>query len=95
MNSGERLNRAILEVVENQVRDLNPPETKETLDRLVDEGYSEEQARKLIGYVVAAEIFEVLKQMSPYNHQRFVDALLRLPELPEELADRSMETLGG
>jgi hypothetical protein len=76
--------KAIHEVVENQLRDLNPPETKETFDRLIDEGYSEEQVRTLIGYVVASEIFEILKYLKPYNHERYVEALRRLPELPAD-----------
>ncbi len=84
MQANKRLNKAIREVVENQLRDLDPPETKETFDRLIEEGYSEEQARTLIGFVVASEIFDILKNMEPYNHERFVEALRRLPELPGE-----------
>ena len=82
MKTNKRLNKAIHEVVENQLRDLNPPETKETFDRLIEEGYSEEEARTLIGYVVASEIFDILKYRKPYNHERYVEALRRLPELP-------------
>ena len=82
MKANKRLNKAILDVVENQLRDLDPPETKETFDRLIEEDYSEEEARTLIGYVVASEIFDILKYMKPYNHERYVDALRRLPELP-------------
>jgi hypothetical protein len=84
VKANKRLNKAIHEVVENQLRDLNPPETKETFDRLIEEGYSEEQARTLIGYVVASEIFEILKYLKPYNHKRYVGALRRLPELPAD-----------
>ena len=84
MDAKERLNKAIREVVENQLRDLDPPETTETFHRLIEEGYSEEQARTLIGFVVASEIFDILKHRQPYNHERFVEALRRLPELPRE-----------
>jgi hypothetical protein len=84
VKANKRLNKAIHEVVENQLRDLNPPETKETFNRLIEEGYSEEQARTLIGYVVASEIFEILKYLKPYNHERYVGALRRLPELPAD-----------
>jgi len=80
MKSSEIARETILEVVDNQLRDLNPPETKETFDRLINEGYSKDEARRLIGCVVASEIFEVLKQQKPYDHQRFVEALSRLPE---------------
>lgn len=40
--------RAILDIVKNQIRDNYPPETKETLNRLIAEGISEEEATKLI-----------------------------------------------
>jgi hypothetical protein len=75
---------AILEVVENQLRDGTPPETKQTFERLVAEGYSEQEAKRLIAVVVAIEIFDVLKQNQPYNQARFVAALRRLPKLPYE-----------
>jgi hypothetical protein len=83
MNPGKRLNKAILDVVENQIRELNPPATKETFDRLIGEGFDEDEARRLIGCVVASEIFDVLRDLQPYNEDRYVSALRKLPELPE------------
>ena len=83
MQVNKRLNKAVLEVVENQIRELNPPATKETLDRLVREGHSHDEARRLIGCVVASEIFDILKKMEPYDEDRYVSALRKLPELPE------------
>lgn len=50
------LKREILQVVENQLRDGNPPETKATYERLIAEGISDENARALIGQVVVCEI---------------------------------------
>ena len=73
---------AILEVVDNQLRDGTPPETKETLQRLMREGYSVEDAKGLIGTVVATEIFGVLKYGEPFDQARFVAALKQLPKLP-------------
>ena len=77
-----RLKEAIMQVVDNQLRDLNPPETKKTFDRLISEGHSEAEARHLIGCVVATEIFEILNRDEPFDHARFVKALDRLPKLP-------------
>jgi hypothetical protein len=79
-----RLRAAILQVVENQLRDNNPPETRQTLDRLVKEGHSREEAKSLIESVVAAETFYVLKNQESFNHKRFVEALNKLPQLPGE-----------
>ena len=69
------LRRTVLDVVENQIRRNDPPETKETFDRLVNEGYSESDAKQLIGSVVAAEIFGVLKHGRRFDEEKFVSAL--------------------
>ncbi len=77
------LNHAILEVVDNQIRSLNPPATKETFNRLVGEGVTESEARCLIGCIVASEIFDTLRHNQPYNEERYVSAFKKLPDLPE------------
>jgi hypothetical protein len=81
--SNRVLNKVILDLVDSQIRDLNPPATKETFDRLVGEGVTQDEARRLIGCVVASEIFDVLKHEQPYHEERYVKALKKLPELPE------------
>ena len=53
---------AIMEVVENQLRDNDPPQTRQTFNRLIGAGHSEKEAKRLIGCVVSAEIFDVLKK---------------------------------
>jgi hypothetical protein len=78
------LNKLIMQVVENQLRDGTPPETKQTLDRLLKDGMAKSEAKRLIGCVVVSEIFDVMKSKQPYNHDRFVKALHRLPKLSEE-----------
>jgi hypothetical protein len=75
------LKQAILEVVNNQIEGHEPPETKQTYDRLIARGYLDPEARDLIGYVVSTEIFDVLKRNQPFNPQRFIRALNNLPEL--------------
>ena len=81
--ASDRLRETVLDVVDNQIRQLNPPAAKETFDRLVREGHDPDEARRLIGNVVASEIFDVLKTMEPYDEDRYISALRRLPELPE------------
>ena len=78
------LNAAILEVVDNQLLERNPPETQQTYDRLIKAGYSDKETRDLIGSVVSSEVFEVLNKREPYDHERFISALQRLPTLPWE-----------
>ena len=69
---------AIREVVENQLRDGDPAETRETLDRLVASGLDREQAVDLIGQAVVDEINEILKDRQPFNRARFAERLGRL-----------------
>ena len=75
---------AIIEVIDNQLAANDPPETRQTLDRLLSEGHSEKDAKKLIGCVVVAEIFDVLKKGEPFNLERFIQALNALPTIPED-----------
>lgn len=78
------LRQAMIEIVENQLRDNDPPETAETLRRLMREGHSEVEAKRLIGAVVAAEVYSLLKFREQFNHGRFVAALRELPDLPSD-----------
>ena len=84
MKTNPYLNAAILEVVNNQIRGNDPPETKQTFNRLMKEGHSKEEAKRLIGCVVSVEIFDVMKNEEKFNLTRFVNALNTLPEMPWE-----------
>jgi hypothetical protein len=81
------LHQAMLDVVDNQIREDDPPETAQTLRRLMDEGHSEHEAKKLIAAVVAIEIYGMLKRGEEFDCGRFVGALERLPELPVDDAE--------
>ena len=84
MKSNPRLKALILQVVNNQLKNNDPPETKQTYNKLIKEGFSESEAKQLIGCVVVAEIFDVLKKKETFNQERFVKALNKLPKLPWE-----------
>ena len=48
MKVNERLRETIFEVIENQINANDPPETLLTLERLVDDGYTDFQAKQFI-----------------------------------------------
>jgi hypothetical protein len=73
-----------MDIVDNQVRDNTPPETRRTLERLVAAGHTLEDARRLIGCVVSTPIYDVLAQQRPFDEAAYVAALQRLPILPWE-----------
>jgi peroxiredoxin family protein len=84
MKANPHLKAAILQVVNNQIKANDPPETKQTLDRLLSEGHSEEEAKRLIGCIVSSEIFDILKKQEESDRERFVGVLNALPKLPWE-----------
>ena len=76
------LKEAITEIVSNQLRLKDPPETRQTLDRLVAEGYSTDDAMELIGVVVTTHIYEMLKKQQPFDLTLFIQDLEKLPAMP-------------
>jgi len=78
-----RLGEHLMEVVRNQLRANDPPETKQAYERLLREGHAEDQVMKMLACVVTAEIYHVMDEKKPFDHDRFVKMLDALPELPE------------
>jgi len=74
----------VMEVVDNQLRDGDPPETRQTLDRLLAQGLPKPEARRLIACVLVAEMYAILAEGKPFNPVRYARALAKLPELPED-----------
>jgi hypothetical protein len=82
METNEKLREQIFEIINNQLKENNPPETKMTYDRLIKQGFDDFQTRQMIGQCLAVEIFEVLKFSKPYDNARYVKNLLALPKEP-------------
>ena len=80
MESNNRLSAAIIQVVETQIETNDPPETKQTYERLISEGFSEKVSKELLGTVVIAEVFGVMKDGKPFDIDRYVTALNKLPK---------------
>lgn len=78
MMTNPRLRKAVLDVVRNQIRANDPPETKRTLDRLLAAGHSRREAMDMIARVVVEEIWDILKRNEPFDEDRFVKALKAL-----------------
>ncbi len=72
------LKAAILEVVENQIREDDPPETRQTLERLLAAGYSRKQAIEMIGSALVEEIWAIMHENKPFDRARFSALLEQL-----------------
>jgi predicted nucleic acid-binding protein len=81
---GQRAGEAIIEIIENQLRENNPPETRQTLKRLIRLGETRENATRYIACVVAAELFYMAKKNEAYNRERYIENLKALPQLPDD-----------
>jgi len=49
-----RLGAAVLEIVENQLRENDPPVTRQTYEHFIKEGHSKYEAKRLIACVVTS-----------------------------------------
>jgi hypothetical protein len=82
MKPNEILRNQILEIINNQIKSGDPPETNLTLKRLKQMGYSDNDARMMVGQCVSVEIFDVLKHGKPFDEKRYIKNLKNLPKEP-------------
>lgn len=65
------LKATLLEVVDNQLNDNDPPETRETLNRLIADGYSEEKAKERIASVLVTHIYDVMHDSKQFDAEKY------------------------
>ena len=82
MESNEIVKAEILKVVDEQIKLNDPIETKNTIDRLIEDGHTESDAKILIAQCVSVEIFGAMKNKKPFNRERYVQNLNNLPNPP-------------
>ena len=76
----KRLAKVIDAVIDQQMAEKNPPETLETYERLLDEGFEKKEVYQLIGKIVGCETAEVIVNKQEFNMERYIAALRELPE---------------
>lgn len=82
METNEILRERIFEIVDNQIKDNDPPETKMSYDRLRKLGFDDFQTKQMIGQCIAVELYEVIKFKKPYDNKRYIENLIKLPKEP-------------
>ena len=73
-----RLKALILEVVDNQINDNDPPITRKTMERLKAAGYTEKKAKEMIAAVVVSYIYEIMKNGKDFDVSSYTRDLKRL-----------------
>ena len=84
MDINELLKEQIFEIIENQLTENNPPETKTTFNRLKEQGFDDSKTRQMIGQCLSMELFDTIKKGKPFNEKRYVKNLKALPKEPAE-----------
>ncbi|HAG11924.1 MAG TPA: hypothetical protein DCK76_11265 [Desulfotomaculum sp.] len=79
-----RLKRAFLDIVDNQLEANDPPQTRETFERLKAEGISQSDAKIYIAQAVCLEVWDILRNKREFNVKRYLRNLKNLPQEPEE-----------
>ncbi len=78
MEQNFNLYKHIIEVVDTQIKENNPPFVKETYDRLIENGDDESTAKEKIASVIAEEIYIYLKEEKKVNEERYAEKLSQL-----------------
>jgi len=70
---------AFLDTVLNQIETGDPPETKQTYDRLMAAGQSKSQALQHIAAALRVEMNRMLAEATPFDNKRFAELLAKIP----------------
>ncbi len=82
MESNEAIRKQIFQIIKDQIKNNNPPETKATYDRLKKQGLDDFQTKQLIGQCIAIELFQIMQSGKPFDNERYVKNLSKLPDEP-------------
>lgn len=80
--SNPYLKELYMKILENQLKDNDPPETGAALNRLMAQGFSLTDAKDCIARAVCIEVWDVIKHKKEFDQERFIRNLERLPEEP-------------
>ena len=73
----------LVEAIENQLADNDPPAAQATLNKLTLVGYEREESLHLMALVLADEIHCMMAEDRAFDGVRYEQNLRNLPELPQ------------
>jgi hypothetical protein len=77
-DSDKTVRDAMLDTVLNQLETGDPPEAKNTYDRLVAAGQSKNQALQLMASALRVEMNRMLSEATPFDNQRYAALLAKI-----------------
>ncbi len=87
LKTNPHIRRSILDIVDRHLSSGDPPQTRNTYQRLLAEGISDQEARELIACVVSCELFRARRDNREFDLERFSQGLNHLPVLPWDVPD--------
>jgi len=79
MSNDKTVRDAFLDTVLNQIETGDPPETRQTYDRLTAAGQSKSQALQHIAAALRVEMNRMMAESTPFDNQRFAALLAKIP----------------
>ena len=85
----------MIEAVCNQINNIDPKMTRITYNRLLSEGYSDQEAKETIGAVLLETTYDMLKNEHVFDEDDFSNRLVNLlnisgiPFSPDDSSDDS------
>ncbi len=76
--ANETLRKMFLDLVETQIESNHPAVVRETLERLVQSGYTRDESIRLIGAALVDELHTVLSTQQAYDEERYAGALAKI-----------------
>jgi hypothetical protein len=70
-----------LDSVLRQIDSGEPPEARETYDRLIDQGHSNSETLHLMAAALRSEMKRMLDQSQPFDNEHYAALLKKLPSL--------------
>jgi hypothetical protein len=72
------LHKIMIQTVEKQISDNDPPAAREAYERLVSKGNDEETAKDMIASLIAEEIYIMMKNDQKMNLENYISRLEKL-----------------
>ncbi len=69
------MSKIIFDVISNQIKENQPPVTRKTVNRLIEDGYSAYEAKLKIASVVRQNIFAVMHEKKLFDSVLYEDLL--------------------
>jgi len=73
--------KALIDAIKIQLKENNPPETKQAFIRLLCDGIPEEDVYIYLAQALAYEMYASMKEERSYDNQNYAKLLAKLPHL--------------